>query len=359
MRDRAGSKALASAYSGVAAAAHQEPVVDRVVVARAGAALLVAAAALAGWSAAAGASTPTDVGAVVLAALALTVAGLMLTAPAIRKPAGFNAALLVATASTTAAVASSALGSTAAPIFYVPIALHAAYFLDRKAVVLHVLAITLAYGGAIVLEDLPAGAARLVVTTATVATTAAFVRLLRDRVFALVVALDRTARTDPLTGALNRLGLEERLDEELERAARTQLPCSVLVGDIDRFKEFNDRYGHLAGDAALRSAVATISDRLRRLDAVGRLGGDEFVVVLPGAARADAERVIGDLQTAFGRGDSLGREHLRMSFGLAVFPDDGRSTMGVLAAADDELLAVKAVRRADAVAVTSDSAGRS
>jgi len=93
----------------------------------------------------------------------------------------------------------------------------------------------------------------------------------------------------PLTGALNRRALVAELDAEIARSTRAGTACTVAVVDVDHFKQINDRFGHAAGDAALRGLVATMSRRLRRGDVVGRLGGEEFAVVLAGADASGAE----------------------------------------------------------------------
>jgi diguanylate cyclase (GGDEF)-like protein len=129
--------------------------------------------------------------------------------------------------------------------------------------------------------------------------------------------------------------------------------CAVLVGDLDSFKSFNDRFGHLAGDAVLRLAADVLRSRLRRLDTVVRLGGDEFVVILPGRDRRAADGVVRDLQTALLEHDTGLGEKIAMNFGVAVPPDDGATPGGVVGTADRELLAAQ---RALRVAYGSNSA---
>lgn len=108
--------------------------------------------------------------------------------------------------------------------------------------------------------------------------------------------LARQARTDPLTGAANRRGWDEVLDRELARARRTGDPLSVALVDIDRFKAYNDAFGHTVGDVLLRELVAAIRAELRTGDVVARWGGEEFSLVLPACdldqARTIAERLL-------------------------------------------------------------------
>ena len=107
----------------------------------------------------------------------------------------------------------------------------------------------------------------------------------------ITASIERNARRDPLTGALNRLGIEELLAVEVERSRRTRVPLSVALLDIDHFKAFNDTGGHAAGDEVLRNVVEAVSHQLRPFDACGRIGGDEFLIMLPGSTALDIAAV--------------------------------------------------------------------
>lgn len=98
----------------------------------------------------------------------------------------------------------------------------------------------------------------------------------------------RLATTDPLTGCLNRRALIERLENELDRVRRYGLALSLLMIDLDRFKDVNDRYGHLVGDSVLRQIGDVLRHEVRSVDTVARYGGEEFVVVLPETGREGA-----------------------------------------------------------------------
>ncbi|HHJ39694.1 MAG: hypothetical protein AXA67_00745 [Methylothermaceae bacteria B42] len=87
---------------------------------------------------------------------------------------------------------------------------------------------------------------------------------------------------DPVTGLPNRKAVEERLAQEFSRWQRFKQPVSLLVWDIDRFKQINDRFGHQAGDKALRIVAQTLGQGIREADFIGRYGGEEFVMLLPG-----------------------------------------------------------------------------
>ncbi|HYH57843.1 MAG TPA: GGDEF domain-containing protein [Thermoleophilaceae bacterium] len=101
----------------------------------------------------------------------------------------------------------------------------------------------------------------------------------------------RQARLDPLTGLLNRRAFDERVDRAIEMARLRGQPLSVMVSDLDGFKQINDSYGHLNGDEMLRSAAAAMRAAVRDDDACYRWGGDEFAVLLPGVDQDSAERV--------------------------------------------------------------------
>ncbi|WP_201314037.1 GGDEF domain-containing protein [Dyella sp. EPa41] len=139
-------------------------------------------------------------------------------------------------------------------------------------------------------------------------------------------SLQRQVGRDPLTGIANRTTLDTRLHEALEDAVRTKTSCSVLMIDIDYFKQFNDRQGHLAGDACLVGVAKALATSLfRNGDLVARYGGEEFAVVLPDtdgvAADAIAQRLIQAVERLhIPHGDSPHGE-LSVSIGLATQPE--------------------------------------
>jgi diguanylate cyclase (GGDEF)-like protein len=113
---------------------------------------------------------------------------------------------------------------------------------------------------------------------------------LREQRLALSDA-ERRARTDPLTGVLNRRSLIERLDAACLRARARGLPIALLFIDLDHFKEINDTFGHAAGDACLHAIIGPIQTELRQSDVIGRYGGEEFVVILSSADIAAAHPI--------------------------------------------------------------------
>lgn len=96
-----------------------------------------------------------------------------------------------------------------------------------------------------------------------------------------VYAQSGEARTDALTGVLNRRGYDESLDAEMRRARRRDTPLSIVLLDCDHFKEVNDTYGHIEGDGVLKTLAAVIQMHVREMDTVARYGGEEFAVILP------------------------------------------------------------------------------
>ena len=146
---------------------------------------------------------------------------------------------------------------------------------------------------------------------------------------------------DPLSGTLNRRGIEQKLEIEIKRIERSDQPLSIALIDVDNFKTINDTAGHAAGDKAIRDVVTAITERLRAYDLLGRFGGDEFLLVLPQTSAVGANVVaerIGDAVRAFSPGDS--GSSLTVSIGItqAVVGDYSTS---LLARADKALYQAK------------------
>jgi diguanylate cyclase (GGDEF)-like protein len=161
--------------------------------------------------------------------------------------------------------------------------------------------------------------------------------------------LEALAHTDPLTRVLNRRALMDRLTSELDRAARYETIVSLLMVDLDYFKQLNDTFGHLAGDEALRWVAQLLQSAVRSVDLVARYGGEEFAVVLPETttegAFAFAERIRERIELGRIRGNGS-HIHLTVSIGVATFPSPGvRSVDDMIALADEALYRAKAAGR--------------
>jgi len=179
--------------------------------------------------------------------------------------------------------------------------------------------------------------------------------------FRLRQKLQEQSIRDPLTGLYNRRYLEETLERELLRARRAGHPVSVIMLDIDRFKKFNDTYGHEAGDFILQAVARTIQKSVRAEDIVCRYGGEEFTVILPGLelkkAVSRAELILDSVRhLEINYGGSL-LKNLTISAGVAAFPEHGESWPELLQAADSALLQAKSQGRNRIVMAKKDNPG--
>ncbi len=146
------------------------------------------------------------------------------------------------------------------------------------------------------------------------------------------------ARTDPLTGLFNLRQFWETLDREIERSRRYNRFCSLAMIDIDFFKQYNDRYGHLQGDEVLKQVAAVFREHIRNSDIAARYGGEEFVVVMPETGKELALLVGEKLRRAF---EEEMAGHLTISIGVATFPEDAAAARELLEMADRALYRAK------------------
>ncbi|MET0102994.1 MAG: sensor domain-containing diguanylate cyclase [Sedimenticola sp.] len=157
--------------------------------------------------------------------------------------------------------------------------------------------------------------------------------------------LEKLATYDSLTGLFNRQALEVRLEKEVDRASRYAHPLSILMLDIDHFKEINDAYGHQVGDEILRDCSALLNDLIRKTDYAGRYGGDETIVVLPETSSSQAVELAERLRTRIAdeRFTTVENEPLNItvSLGVATYPDNASQQKELMRAADDAMYKAK------------------
>jgi diguanylate cyclase (GGDEF)-like protein len=166
----------------------------------------------------------------------------------------------------------------------------------------------------------------------------------------LLAETHRLARDDDLTGVMNRRSLMERLDGEMAGAARHGDIFAVVLCDVDGLKSVNDTAGHLAGNEVLTKVAHLMRDSVRLEDVVARFGGDEFVLLLPRTGLLPAQALVARIEARL-RVETYhwaGRDHPLpgVSFGIAWFPEDGRTDDALLAVADQRMYEDKARSRA-------------
>jgi len=159
-------------------------------------------------------------------------------------------------------------------------------------------------------------------------------------------ALQRLAETDPLTWLFNRRHFDRRLEAETNRALRAEHLLALLMLDVDRFKLYNDRYGHAVGDEVLKAVAAAVKQAVRMYDVPTRYGGDEFAIILPDADTEAATRVatrILEKATEAVLPPELvaARERLQLSIGIATFPRPAGDAASLVESADAAMYRAK------------------
>ena len=160
--------------------------------------------------------------------------------------------------------------------------------------------------------------------------------------------LEALAITDGLTGLYNHRHFQESIEKEIRRCDRESRPLSLLLLDLDHFKQYNDRYGHTEGDAALRRVAGQVMKSIRATDMAFRYGGEELAVLLPSCSKEQAAEVAEKMREAVARtGARPGRfgGKTTISVGVATFPEDGRVARGLVDTADAALYSAKAQGR--------------
>jgi diguanylate cyclase (GGDEF)-like protein/putative nucleotidyltransferase with HDIG domain len=225
---------------------------------------------------------------------------------------------------------------------YLWVFLYSAYFFTTREMLVQIAYVAVTYA---IMLTARSPVTRLtawwLVGMGTLAVAAVVIRVMREHVQGLIARLYDSARSDPLTGLSNRRGFREALDLELARARRRGGQLTVIVGDVDHFKEVNDRSGQQVGDMALRRLAQLLVRGKRTIDAVARVGGEEFALVLPDTDQHGAftigERLRSEVRKEF-RGDAV---PITISFGVASYPRDGETAAALLRATDEALQAAK------------------
>ncbi len=168
----------------------------------------------------------------------------------------------------------------------------------------------------------------------------AVIAYLRELLEGSAAELRELSRRDPLTDVGNYRLLHERLAYELIRHQRDNTELAVLLIDLDRFKQVNERRGHAAGDDVLRRVAQTLLESVRAQDTVARQGGDEFAILAPDTDREGAVMLAARVRDRLSRvqfaGDSIGA-----TIGLAVYPADGVTAAALLARSDERMMTNK------------------
>jgi diguanylate cyclase (GGDEF)-like protein len=237
-------------------------------------------------------------------------------------------------------------GGTEAPgayaFYYFWVALAACYFFAPRIAVAHLALASAAYGVTLLLRpDIPVPALKWALATGTLVAIGVLMSALRAQMVRMLRELAAAARTDSLTGLANRRELESRFAAELERSTRTGRPLAIVVLDLDWFKEFNDRFGHAAGDRALVQLAQALLRATRTSDVVARLGGEEFAVLAPESDEFEghqlAERLRAEVRATFARQP----EKMTVSCGVASFPVHGITAGELVHSADRALYEAK------------------
>jgi diguanylate cyclase (GGDEF)-like protein len=164
---------------------------------------------------------------------------------------------------------------------------------------------------------------------------AVFSRAQRAR--SLSTALSR----DSLTGLLKHTDIKEQVALEVQRSLRNGKPASLVMIDLDHFKQVNDQYGHAAGDNVIRSLANLLRQRLRRIDSLGRYGGEEFVAVLPDCTAEQARQIFDEIRQRFSAlRFHTGSRSFSVSLSAGISETDGHSKPSALLERADQALYV-------------------
>lgn len=165
------------------------------------------------------------------------------------------------------------------------------------------------------------------------------------RIAALRARLSQSVRIDELTGLLNRRAFEQELDLELERSRRSARALSLMVADVDGFRDINEGRGHHAGDAVLAKLGKMLADSARRVDVAARVDGEAFALLLPGTDEAGAYMFAERLRAAVEDTFAAEQTPLTISFGISSYPAHGYELGALMRSADHALYTAKALGR--------------
>lgn len=285
----------------------------------------------------------SDVGLLVIVGLAYCIAGALFWRACIAPSWSLRLALAAGSTLITGVAYFSAQSPSPLVFFYLWVFLYSAYFFTTREMAAQIVYVGLAYAALLAARPPSAGVpAWWLVGMGTLLVAAILIRSMRERADLLIASLYDAARTDLLTKLPNRRGFRELLDLELERARRGTGQMALIVGDIDHFKEVNDRSGHRVGDAALQRAARLLEAGKRAIDGLARVGGEQFALILPDSdqhsAFAIAERLRCALRDEFAK-DAV---PVTISFGVVSYRRHGETAASLLRAADEALYAAKA-----------------
>lgn len=154
------------------------------------------------------------------------------------------------------------------------------------------------------------------------------------------------ASIDKLTGVFTRKYLEDSLKEELERSSKNNGQFSLIMFDIDKFKNINDKFGHQKGDKVLREICGVVKKSIRKEDTCGRYGGEEFIIILPGVTKEHAQNIAEKLRVKVAKAKILGDKYpVTMSLGVAVYPEHGNIEQELIEKIDQALYVAKETGR--------------
>jgi diguanylate cyclase (GGDEF)-like protein/putative nucleotidyltransferase with HDIG domain len=300
-------------------------------------------------------SSYNEPGLLVVAVVILIVAGI-LEQVAERVPPVVTALMpAAASGAATATVMLSGDSTSAFVLFYLWIGLYCVYLLPWRQAAVQLSLAGAAFVVAVVVTPQPTGAVPheeaqyLAMSVGTMAIVGSLLVHLRTRLGELVGSLSRASRTDLLTELLNLRGVSETLETEIGRGKRIGSRLSLLLVDVDRLKEVNERLGRADADLLLKRVAEVLVDEIRGMDTIGRSGASEFTLVLPETDEHDAhlvaERLLARVRRTF-RGEPV---PLTTSIGVANFPKHASSAEQLLKAADDAVYAAKVLGRDRAV----------